>query len=316
MNRICYIYLRDREYAIRFLTYFRQKLPKYMEIKMISEKGEAMEIAEGSIVISDNKRFLEEIGKSGIFLSESPVTDSENEIFKYQKRTAIWKSFCKIVGQTGDEEQKTVRKKGICCVFSPEGGEEKTRLALQEAMESAQQAKVLYISMCGVPVFFPEELTETPSLSHRGLAEWILAVQNEKNNEALEKLVYLHGKISILAPVAHYKDLLDFTKEEIENMMEGLQKQTLFDRVILEVGQFFEYTFDLLDYADEIIMPLEDGFLAAIRRHVLREYCFAEKRESIWDRITFCEVTCPKIKNLREMKSFLQTGGVDDGETD
>ena len=95
--------------------------------------------------------------------------------------------------------------------------------------------------------------------------------------------------------------------------MEGLREQSLFDRVIVEVGQFFEYTFQLLDHADDILMPLEDGFLAAIRRHVLREYCIAEKRESVWDKISFCEVTFPKVKNVNEMKNYL-LGGVDDGQ--
>ena len=85
------------------------------------------------------------------------------------------------------------------------------------------------------------------------------------------------------------------------------------DRVIVEVGQFFEYTFHLLDQADEILMPLEDGFLAAIRRHVLREYCIAEKKEAVWDKISFCEVTFPKVKNVNEMKDYL-LGGENDGQ--
>lgn len=66
-------------------------------------------------------------------------------------------------------------------------------------------------------------------------------------------------------------------------MMEGLRKQSLFDRVIVEVGQFFEYTFHLLDQADEILMPLEDGFLAAIRRHVLPGNTHCRKKEAVWD---------------------------------
>lgn len=283
MYKICYIYLRDSEYATQFVTYFRQKLPKQVEIKMISERQEPMEISEAAIVISDDRQFLEEFSREGIYLSSQPVTDKENEIFMYQKRERIWQNFCEITKMEQEIEGKRRKKGRICCIFSPEGGEEKTRLALQEALECSKYLKVLYISMCGVPVFFPEELKETPSIFHQGLAEWILAAENGKAEESLQSLAYSYGKISILAPVAHYKDLLDFSLQEIESMMEGLRKQSLFDRVIVEVGQFFEYTFHLLDQADEILMPLEDGFLAAIRRHVLREYCIAEKKEAVWE---------------------------------
>lgn len=313
MYKICYIYLRDSEYATQFVTYFRQKLPKQVEIKMISERQEAMEISEAAIVISDDRQFLEEFSREGIYLSSQPVIDKENEIFMYQKRERIWQNFCEITKMEQEIEGKRRKKGRICCIFSPEGGEEKTRLALQEALECSKYLKVLYISMCGVPVFFPEELKETPSIFHQGLAEWILAAENGKAEESLQSLAYSYGKISILAPVAHYKDLLDFSLQEIESMMEGLRKQSLFDRVIVEVGQFFEYTFHLLDQADEILMPLEDGFLAAIRRHVLREYCIAEKKEAVWDKISFCEVTFPKVKNVNEMKDHL-LGGENDGQ--
>ena len=313
MYKICYIYLTDSDYAKRFVTYFRQKLPKQVEIKVISGRQEPMEISEAAIVISDDRRYLEEIGREGIYLSDQPVTDMENEIFMYQKRDAIWQKFCEITKMEPNGKEEKKNKGRICCIFSPEGGEEKTRLALQEAIACSEYSKVLYISMCGVPVFFPEELKETPSLSHQGLAEWILAVENGKAEEALRTLAYSYGKISILAPAAHYKDLLDFTRQEIESMMSGLRKQTLFDRVIVEVGQFFEYTFQLLDQADDILMPLGDGLLAAIRRHVLRQYCIAEKREKVWDKIMFCEVTFPKARNVEEMNNYL-LGGAGDGD--
>ena len=54
-----------------------------------------------------------------------------------------------------------------------------------------------------------------------GTAEWILAAENGKAEESLQSLACIYGKISILAPVAHYKDLLDFSLQEIESMMGG-----------------------------------------------------------------------------------------------
>lgn len=313
MKKICYVNVRETSYTKRFLEFFRKKIPKQMEIRMISKIEEMEMPVEDVFVISDKKEFLDEVG-TGVFLSDRPVAEGKNEIFMYQKKEEIWQQFCEIVDMDAGEKQRTEKNGRICCIFSPEGGEEKTRLALQEALERAEKDKVLYISMCPVPVFFPEELSETPSLHHQGLAEWILAVENGMVEETLEKLAYPYGKISILAPVAHYKDLLDFSKEEIEKIMEGLKQQNLFSKIILEVGQFFEYTFELLDYADEIIMPLEDGFLAAIRRHVLREYCMAENREEIWNKIIFSEITFPKIKNKKELEKYLQMGEVMDGK--
>lgn len=138
MYKICYIYLRDSEYATQFVTYFRQKLPKQVEIKMISERQEPMEISEAAIVISDDRQFLEEFSREGIYLSSQPVTDKENEIFMYQKRERIWQNFCEITKMEQEIEGKRRKKGRICCIFSPEGGEEKTRLALQEALECSE----------------------------------------------------------------------------------------------------------------------------------------------------------------------------------
>lgn len=111
MYKICYIYLRDSEYATQFVTYFRQKLPKQVEIKMISERQEPMEISEAAIVISDDRQFLEEFSREGIYLSSQPVTDKENEIFMYQKRERIWQNFCEITKMEQEIEGKR-RKKG------------------------------------------------------------------------------------------------------------------------------------------------------------------------------------------------------------
>ena len=163
----------------------------------------------------------------------SPTHNKESAFFLCKpvlcnlKNIGIWQNFCEITKMEQEIEGKRRKKGRICCIFSPEGGEEKTRLALQEALECSKYLKVLYISMCGVPVFFPEELKETPSIFHQGLAEWILATENGKAEESLQSLAYSYGKISILAPVAHYKDLLDFSLQEIESMMEGLRKQSL-----------------------------------------------------------------------------------------
>ena len=118
MYKICYIYLRDSEYATQFVTYFRQKLPKQVEIKMISERQEPMEISEAAIVISDDRQFLEEFSREGIYLSSQPVTDKENEIFMYQKRERIWQNFCEITKMEQEIEGKRRKKGRICCIFS------------------------------------------------------------------------------------------------------------------------------------------------------------------------------------------------------
>ena len=117
MYKICYIYLRDSEYATQFVTYFRQKLPKQVEIKMISERQEPMEISEAAIVISDDRQFLEEFSREGIYLSSQPVTDKENEIFMYQKRERIWQNFCEITKMEQEIEGKRRKRGGSAAFF-------------------------------------------------------------------------------------------------------------------------------------------------------------------------------------------------------
>ena len=70
MKKICYVNVRETSYTKRFLEFFRKKMPKQMEIRMISKIEEMEMPVEDVFVISDKKEFLDEVG-TGVFLSDS-----------------------------------------------------------------------------------------------------------------------------------------------------------------------------------------------------------------------------------------------------
>lgn len=300
-----YIHMARRSYGEQLAWFITGKHNPELLVELLTEIKEGMIFDREDYLVTD-------CGESGqkpechvVKMVKKPEEAGDNAIFMYQSREEVYQELLRVT-ETGEKEKKC-KLGGVkrIVVFSPEGGDEKTVLALQTAGNLAKKEKVLYISFSGFPVFFGTEFREGSENVGTGLAEVMMSAGGDGFGSRLKELAFPFEKIWILMPANHFKDLLDFSMEDVLKFMEGLKEQTEFDAVVLEMGQLFEYTFELLACADEVLVPEAPGFFSAIRRHVLQRYCRMERQEALWERMQFIPMKRRMPTEESEVKELL-----------
>lgn len=298
MGRIrVFIYTRSRKYSERFVRYAAAKDYPDIQVEQLTEITDKAEFRETDVVVSDDKDSLDKLRCHRIPIVRCREEETSETIFMYQHRETMFQRLLQIIGTP-----KTGEVPKITCVFSPEGGDDKTRLALWRGLEWAKSNRVLYINLCGFPVFFRQEISKAPQPAGVGVSELFLCTQQDEFEGKLEELSFSMGCLDMIPPVEHYKDLLDFSREEVMRFMSHLKSQKLYDAVVLELGQLFEYSFELLSEATSVLAPEKSGFLTEVRWHVFQEYCRREGREEIGRNVEFVPVTFPVLQDQGEVE--------------
>lgn len=290
MSRIkLYIYSEKEPFGEKLARYVGGQHHPCLEVELLTEIKDKTAFQTDACVVSDSRELLENAGCQTIRLVKEPEAVGERGIFMYQSREEIYRQLLQKTGQKNrGTESKDDGASRIICIFSPE---EKTEFALQVSAEYAGRGSVLYVSFCGIPVPVQKELGEEPHESHRGVSELMLCEDAERFAEKLRELACTLGKIAVLAPPEHFRDLFDFAPEEVMRFVQHLKRQSQFDTVVIDTGHLYEFTFSLLDGADEIIAPQESGFFAEAKRRVLQEYFHREGQDELWQRIRFVSDT-------------------------
>ena len=85
----------------------------------------------------------------------------------------------------------------------------------------------------------------------------------------------------MLAPFAHYKDLLDCGIEDLKKLFERLLTIGKYDSLVVEMGALSESLMDFMTCADRLfIMGRKDGF-GDVRKKVFLHYCEMEKKKDL-----------------------------------
>lgn len=300
-----YIHTKNRDYGERLARFAASQHNPWFRVEQLTERKDKTEFDRNDYVLSDDGEWLHRLGCHTVQLTEHPGGSENKKIFMYQSRDKVYRQMLELTGTKDESTGNVSRESRVICIFSPEGGDAKTVLALRMARELAQAHAVLYISLCGFPVFFGETFCEEPEPSRAGLSELLLCADCDGFEETLKKLVFSVGRISMISPVQNYKDLLDYSPAEMTEFMKALKKQKQFPAVILEMGQMFEYSLKFLSGADEVIIPREDGFLAAVKKHVLQRYCQMERQDELWNRIRYEPVKGGEGLDLEQIRQIL-----------
>lgn len=283
--RIC---MKNSEYGMKLARYMSGRHNADIEVELLTDWKDKTEFEREDVVLSDDGEYLDRLSCRSIRMVRTPEEQGERCIFMYQKRELLYEELLKKMG-IGQKQEYREGDKQIVAVFSPEGGDDKTVLALTYASGLSQGHAVLYVNFCGFPALFEGAFERGDKEEYPGITELMLKENTQSFVECLKQAAYPLGNIHVVKPVDHYKDLLDFSIDDLRRFMKNLRDQTVYDKVVLEVGQIFEYTLDLLEFADEILIPKEEGILAAVRRSVLQRYCNMEGRSELWKRIRFEE---------------------------
>ena len=311
-----YIYITRKSYGEQLARFITGRHNPDLTVELLTEIKDVEAFDRQDYLLTDYRETANMPECHVVKMVRTPEEAGVQAIFMYQSKEKVYQEILRITG-TDQKEKREKRVRGdtkLIAVLSPEGGDTGTVLALETARQLAETEKVLYISLCGFPIFSCQEFLPEGKVTY-GLSEIMLSAGGTLFADKLKELAFPLEQIWMLVPVKHYKDLLDFSPDDVKNFIEGIKKQREFGAVVLEMGQMFEYTFDLLANADPVYVPKESGFFAAVKRHVLQQYCILERQEALWDRIQFEEVKHRLPENEEAVRRLLSgENGVSEGE--
>ncbi len=295
-----YIYTKNKNFGERLARFVAVQHNSHVPIEFLTEITDSRKFQRNDILVCDEGAVPMETGCRKVQFVCRRGKQKDDEIFIYQSREALYRQLLGLAG-TGGCVAEVCEPKTIC-VFSPGGS---GLAAIRLAIERAAAQNVLYVNLCEFPVIDFKECD--PGVKHGGpgVSELFLCTEQEEFQARLEQLSVPAGPVHMVLPVEHYKDLLDISPDEAVRFMEHVRRQTQFGAVILEIGQMFEYTLELMAAAERIVISDETGFLAEGRRKTFQRYCRREGKEVVWERAEFIPAEREVPENAGEIRRFI-----------
>lgn len=213
-----------------------------------------------------------QIGANQVFvLTRGKVADLGEEewaIGKYQCADEIIRQIFEFyVDRTKENVMRCMNKERarMVAVYSPIHRVGKTSFALALGRACAKSKKVLYLNL--------EEYAgmEMPQDTNMNLGDLLYYMRQGNGNLGirLQSAVSEHEGLNVVPPIPIVLDLKEVTWEEWEVLINELLENSLYEMVVLDVGESVQGLFSLLEMCDRVYMPvLEDE----ISRRKLKQY--------------------------------------------
>jgi len=284
------LYTPDSRYAGAFLDYNLRKEREKVTVKIFTNDeslwGAANKESFDLLLIDgmcmDEK--MEELpGKKAILSRKKFIAKREYPaVFMYQKAMLVFKQIYEILAEETVEER-------FCCaavsampriygVFSPCYPVLRERFARCLAGYLGEHKKVLYLNMA--------KFAEGDSGDEKGLSELMYFIQQEDKSMVykLSSMVVEEDGYDSLPGVRHYKDISDISEEDIIKLMRQFELVDEYDAVVIDNGLENETAYCLLDYCNEIWMPVDENVGYARYIHMKNDVK-KERANDLWEHI-------------------------------
>lgn len=229
-----------------------------------------------------------------IILSDGEDTQDYPIIFKYQPAGDILKEiFAKIADDdtiSGTVCGYPVKKQAeITVVFSAFGGAGASTYARKLCSDMATNQTVLYINMEIFDSFAEFEKVSKDEQHYyiRGMSDAIFYLKQKKNNLAfkLESLINHHSDgYSYILPVEDYRDLYSITKDDIEHLVSVLCKETIYEKIVFDIGYINETSLKLFDICDVLLLPEPSGEIQKNKQDSLNRLLMRNGMKQVLDK--------------------------------
>lgn len=180
---------------------------------------------------------------------------NEIEIFKYQSADAI---LAEVIDTYLRKSNVTILKKfkkqskKMIAVYSPVHRIGKTTFAFTMSKELAEKKKTLYLNLEGFSALQSEE---------KDLGTLLYYVRQEPDSlgTRLSLLVRKQEALDYISPMQMITDLKEITVNEWKSLLERIMEESIYEIVILDLGDLVDGVFEILQLCDWVYMPvLED----------------------------------------------------------
>lgn len=291
----------ETEYALRLADYLSGKKELALQVKICESPEQVAVIrreASVDILLADEKMQFKEGELAGIpkvmYLSVATVTDRNSpvcRIFRYQSGEDIYTCIIEALAESGMGEFWNVRKRErgkLIGIYSPVHRLGQTAFALGKGIEMASTSNVLYMNLepyAGIGGYFPEEKT-------RNLSMLLYYAKQETGNPSLliTTLVRQMKGLDYIPPVFFPEDLKTVTASEWLWLFGEILNHSIYDALILDLGDCIQGLFEILKSCDEIYMPTADDRLAVSKIYQFEEVLCRRGYGEVWERMSRCDI--------------------------
>lgn len=281
----------DKEYAAKLAAFFNGKKELAFQVKIYESPDQMQKmIADGEVdILLINETFLkeyplEECACKIILLSEvrgKKAHGKWNSIFKYQASDAILTLILEFCSDTEMEGIWRVRKRKqgkAVGIYSPVKRLGQTSFAVEMCKELSKEENVLYLNLETYSGYEVEEKKKT-------MSTLLYYAKQEARNVGLVLTTLICSKngVDYVPPVACSEDLRSVRKEEWLWLFQEILCSSIYDVLVLDLGECIEGLYDILQFCDTVYMPVADDEIAASKiqqyERNLREMGYIEVAE-------------------------------------
>lgn len=191
-----------------------------------------------------------------IVLTRSHCSDlgsEEEELRKYQSVDVLSTEILRIFQKETGTVSYLKKKKGrVLAVYSPIHRIGKTTFSLKLGKRLSEKENVLYLNLetyAGIGGYFKEE--EVQDLSHL-----LYYAKQEQDDISLRiaSMVRRMGNLDYIPPMQVWTDLKTVTVQEWAQFLEKIMEQSVYDTIVLDVGNSLENVFEVLNLCDVVFL--------------------------------------------------------------
>lgn len=289
----------ERQYAGNLLRQFTKRENPGLRFYLFHSLEEVKEFSQTKTIkiflvgeeFSEEERKSISAGKCFVLVkdeeSQKILSYREVGIYRYQSAEQIWKKVWekpegrKKKSRKKVPENKTVSRKtapeeegaeqlpsGLIGVYSPVHRIGKTNFAITLGKKLAEKEPVLYLNLseyAGGNPYFPDAPKQT-------LADLLYFMKQEKGKIGIRisMMVGQNEKLDYILPIPYLQDLKSVTATQWLDVLDEIQKQCIYEKVILDLGDCVDGLFEILEQCQTIFMPYieDESAHAKITRYV------------------------------------------------
>ncbi len=291
---------RESDYAASLAAFLTEKKELAFQVMVTTSLEQVRAIAEESaldlLLISEDytyeQRSAVRAWKRIVLTNEGqkPLGESEISIFKYQSGDEIYAQIIQACAAEEDGNFLRIRKKQkgtLIGIYSPVHRVGQTSFALEKGKELAREQNVLYLNLetyAGFGGHFQEEWK-------KNLTVLLYYAKQESENLGmiLTTLVRQTGELDFIPPAVYPDDIRSVTKEEWMWLFYEILKHSIYDVLILDLGDCVQDLYEILNICDTVFMPAADdrSGISKIRQYkkILRQLGYGQ----LWERMIQCD---------------------------
>lgn len=312
MKRIMAVYDVDLSYAERFADFANQKEKVPFTVMAFTSLQRLKEYAKNTpielLLVSElvSREEILEVGASQVMILVDgevvEMKDAYPNVYKFQSTDSILREVMTYYCEQPEKEALRVLgcTSSIVGVYSPVNRCLKTSFSLTMGQLLARESKVLYINLedySGFSRLIPVE--------HKGDLSDLLYYYRQENYNfmRLNSVIYTWGSLDYIPPARYPEDLCQISAEEMIDLLERIARESAYDTIIVDFGQFGRKAAKTLEVCNVIYMPVKEDCVSVAKIEEFLEHLDAAGQSELKERIQ--KIKLPYHNSFGRRESYM-----------